>query len=105
MTELINDRFIEDFGILLMSATGEAKTRTSFYEIDKEFEFMTKTIEKNFVKVDNLMVFMSVSLCQALIVKISKVGKDDREVWIKSEDHFAGLSFLVPRPTTLRSYN
>jgi hypothetical protein len=37
MTELINDRFIEDFGILLGSATGEAKTRKSFYEIDKEF--------------------------------------------------------------------
>ena len=51
MTELINDRFIEDFGILFGSATGEAKTRKSFYEIDKEFELMTKTIEKNFVKV------------------------------------------------------
>ena len=51
MNELINGRFIEDFGILLGSATGEAKTRKSFYEIDKEFELMTKTIEKNFVKV------------------------------------------------------
>jgi hypothetical protein len=27
MTELINDRFIEDFGILLGSATGESKPR------------------------------------------------------------------------------
>jgi len=62
MTELINGRFIEDFGILLGSATGEAKTRKSFYEIDKEFELMTKTIEKNFVKVDSLMVFMRASL-------------------------------------------
>jgi hypothetical protein len=90
MTELINDRFIEDFGILLGSATGEAKTRKSFYEIDKEFEFMTKTIEKNFVKVDNLMVFMSVSLRQVLIDKLSKVGKD-KEAWGKDEDHLAGL--------------
>ncbi len=61
MTELINGRFIEDFGILIGSATGEAKTRKSFYEIDKEFELMTKTIEKNFVKVDSLMVFMRAS--------------------------------------------
>ena len=76
MTELINGRFIEDFGILLGSATGEAKTRKSFYEIDKEFELMTKTIEKNFVKVDSLMVFMRASLRQALIAKLSKVGKD-----------------------------
>ena len=44
MTELIHDKFIEDFGILLGSATGESKTRKSFYEIDKEFELMTKTI-------------------------------------------------------------
>ena len=67
MTELINGRFIEDFGILLGSATGEAKTRKSFYEIDKEFELMTKTIEKNFVKVDSLMVFIRV----LLFVKLS----------------------------------
>jgi hypothetical protein len=76
MTELMNDMFIEDFGILFRSATGEAKTRKSFCEIDKEFELMTKTIEKNFVKVDRLMVFMCVSLRQALIAKLSKVGKD-----------------------------
>jgi hypothetical protein len=42
----------------------------------EEFELMTKTIEKNFVKVDRLMVFMRVSLRQALIAKLSKVGKD-----------------------------
>jgi hypothetical protein len=90
MTELINGRFIEDFGILLGSATGEAKTRKSFYEIDKEFELMTKTIEKNFVKVDSLMVFMRASLRQALIAKLSKVGKD-KEAWGKAEDHLAGL--------------
>jgi hypothetical protein len=76
MTEFINGRFIEDFGILLRSATGEAKTRKTFYQIDKEFELMTKTIEKNFVKVDSLMVFMRASLRQALIAKLSKVGKD-----------------------------
>jgi hypothetical protein len=62
MTELINDRFIDDFGILFRSATGETKTRKSFYEIDKEFELMTNTIETNFVQVDRLMVFMWVSL-------------------------------------------
>jgi hypothetical protein len=90
MTELINGRFIEDFGIVRMSATGEAKTRKSFYEIDKEFELMTKTIEKNFVKVDSLMVFMRASLRQALIAKLSKVGKD-KETWGKAEDHLAGL--------------
>ncbi len=90
MTELINGRFIEDFGILLGSATGEDKTRKSFYEIDKEFELMTKTIEKNFVKVDSLMVFMRASLGQALIAKLSKVGKD-RAAWGKAEDHLAGL--------------
>ena len=90
MTELINGRFIEDFGILLGSATGEAKTRKTFYEIDKEFELMTKTIEKNFVKVDSLMVFMLASLRQPLIAKLSKVGKD-KEAWGKAEDHLAGL--------------
>jgi hypothetical protein len=51
---------------------------------------MTKTIEKNFVKVDSLMVFMSVSLRQALITKLSKVG-NDMEAWVKVEDHLAGL--------------
>ena len=90
MTELINGRFIEDFGILLGSATGETKTRKSFYEMDKEFELMTKTIEKNFVKVDSLMGFMRASLRQALITKLSKVGKD-KEAWGKAEDHLAGL--------------
>ena len=75
MTELINSRFIEDFGTLLGSATGEATTRKSFYEIDKEFELMTKTIEKNFVQVSSFMVFMRASLRQALISKLSKVGK------------------------------
>jgi hypothetical protein len=45
MTELINGSFIQDFGTLLGSATGETKTRTSFYEIDKEFELMTNTID------------------------------------------------------------
>ncbi len=80
MTDLINGRFIEDFGILLGSATGEAKTRKSFYEIDKEFELMTKTIEKNFVKVDILMVFMCVSLVKLSspsyqrLVSIRKLG-------------------------------
>jgi hypothetical protein len=69
MTELINGRFIEDFGILLGSATGEAKTRKSFYEI---------------------MAFMRASLRQALIAKLSKVGKD-MEAWGKAEDHLAGL--------------
>ncbi len=54
----------------------EAKTRKSFYEIDNEFELMTKTIEKNFVKVDSLMFFMCAPLRQALIAKLSKVGKD-----------------------------
>ena len=63
MTELINDRFIEDFGILFGSVTGETKTRKSFYEIDKEFELMTKTIERNFVKVDQkLKITLLVSL-------------------------------------------
>ena len=91
MTELINGRFIEDFGILLGSATdSQAKTRKSFYEIDKEFELMTKTIEKNFVKVDILMVFIRPSLRKALITKLSKVGKD-KEAWGKAEDHLAGL--------------
>jgi hypothetical protein len=69
MTELINDRFIEDFGMLVGSVTGEAKTRKSFYEIDKEFELMTKTIEKRFVNVDRLMVLMCVYLRQGLIGK------------------------------------
>jgi hypothetical protein len=90
MTELINGRFIEDFGILLGSATGEAKTRKPFYEIDKEFELMTKTIEKNFVKVDSLIVFMRDSLRQAFITKVSKVVKD-KEASGKAEDHLAGL--------------
>ena len=90
MTELINGRFIEDFGILFGSATGEAKTRKSFYEIDKEFELMTKTIEKNFVKVDSLMVFMRASLRQALIAKLSQVGKD-KEAGGKAEVHLAVL--------------
>jgi hypothetical protein len=90
MTELINDRFIEDSGILIVSVTDETKTRKSFYEIDKEFELMKKTIEKNFVKVDRLMVFMRVSLCQTLIVKLSKVGKD-KETWGKVEDHLVVL--------------
>ncbi len=48
------------------------------------------TIEKNFVKVDSLMVFMSVSLRQTLITKLSKVG-NDMEAWVKVEDHLAGL--------------
>ena len=56
MNELMNGRFIEDFGTLLGSVTGEAKTRKLFHEIDKEFELMTKTIEKNFTKVEHLMV-------------------------------------------------
>jgi hypothetical protein len=73
-----------------VSATGEAKTGKSFYEIDKEFELMTKTIEKNFVKVDSLVFFMRASLRQALIAKLSKVGKG-REAWGKAEDHLAGL--------------
>ena len=91
MTQLINDRFIEDFGILIGSATdSQAKTRESFYEIDKEFELMTRTIENNFVKVDSLMVFMRASLRQSLIAKLSKVGKD-MEAWGKAEDHLAGL--------------
>ncbi len=41
MTELINGSFIQDFGTLLGSATGDGKTRKSFYEIDKEFKLMT----------------------------------------------------------------
>ena len=49
MAELINDRFIQDLGTLLGSATGDAKTQKSFYEIGKEFELMTKTIEKKLV--------------------------------------------------------
>ena len=36
------------------------------------------------------MVFMCVSLRQALIAKLSKVGKD-KEAWGKAEDHLAGL--------------
>ena len=90
MAEVINGGFFQDFGTLLGSVTGEAKTRKSFYEIDKEFELMTKTIEKNFVKVDGLMVFMRASLRQDLIAKLSKVGKD-KEALGKAEDHLAGL--------------
>jgi hypothetical protein len=37
---------------------------------------MTNTIEKNFVKVDSLMVLMCVSLHQVLITNLSKVVKD-----------------------------
>ena len=72
---------------------GWNETRTTFYEIDKEFELMTKRIEKNFVKVDRLMVFMCDSLRQTLIVKLSKVGKD-KEAWGKPEDHLTGRSVL-----------
>jgi hypothetical protein len=55
--------------MLVGSVTGEVKTRKSFYEIDKEFELMTKTIEKRFVNVDRLMVLMCVYLRQGLIGK------------------------------------
>ena len=92
MTELINGRFIEDFGILFGSATGEAKTRKSFYEIDKEFELMTKTIEKNFVKVDSRGTHgFHACLSSSSSHRQAIAGWSDREAWGKAADHLAVL--------------
>ncbi len=35
-----------------------SSTRKSFYEMDKRFELMTKSIKKKFVQVSSFMIFM-----------------------------------------------
>ena len=45
MTELINGTFIEDLTSILSSCTGDAKSRKTFHEIDKDF---VRNLQKNF---------------------------------------------------------
>ena len=49
---------LASLGCCVVAAQQCCSTRKSFYEIDQEFEVMTKTIEKDFVQVSSFMVFM-----------------------------------------------
>ena len=90
MTEMINGRFMADLGELLNSATGDARTRKTLYEIDLEFEKMLECMLKNFTTLKSATVFLRASLRQATINKLSKVGKD-KEAWTKANNYLTEL--------------
>jgi uncharacterized protein YjgD (DUF1641 family) len=90
MTEMINGRFMADLGDLLNSATGDARTRKTLYEIDLEFEKMLDCLLKNFNTLKSAAPFLRASLRQATINKLSKVGKD-KEAWKKANNYLTEL--------------
>ena len=74
-TEMINGAFMDDLGELLSSVTGQQRTE-SLHEIDQDFEEMCEMLLKNFTTIKSLMSFLRSSLRQAMIRRLSKVGKD-----------------------------
>ena len=71
MTDMINGAFMEDLSELLNAATGDQRSRKSFYEIDTEFEKMTASLLKNFSSMASLMPFLRASLRQTMMRRLA----------------------------------
>jgi hypothetical protein len=90
MTDMINGAFMEDLSELLNAATGDQRSRKSFYEIDTEFEKMTASLLKNFSSMASLMPFLRASLRQRMMRRLATVGKD-KDGWKKADEHLTIL--------------
>ena len=90
MTDMINGAFMEDLSELLNAATGDQRSRKSFYEIDTEFEKMTASLLKNFSSMASLMPFLRASLRQSMMRRLALVGKD-KDGWKKADEHLTTL--------------